>query len=159
MNKPTIPPTKDIPRLTGKSDWGPWNLAIINLITNQQVYSHISDGLDDGATYDPLFIPTYPPVIHPASNQQEHDEFTAWWAQDGIASHILLSRLADPVLYSIPNANPHLGQCHSARDIYNSLHQTYGLGDYNSAMSLENKLRVLTANPSKDLLDLGNLTT
>ena len=32
---PTLPSTKDLPKLTGKRDWGAWNVAITNLILNQ----------------------------------------------------------------------------------------------------------------------------
>ncbi|PPQ82886.1 hypothetical protein CVT26_007527 [Gymnopilus dilepis] len=142
--RPSLPSTKEIPKLTGKSDWGPWHTAVVNLITNQQVYNHISDGLDDGAAYDPLFLPTYPPVVHPNSTPQELNAFNDWWAQDGIAAHILLSRLADSVTNSIPAPNQRLGQRRSARDIYTVLRLIYGIGDYNSAMTLENKIRALT---------------
>jgi len=141
---PTLPSTKDVPRLAGKSDWGTWNTAITTLIKNQQVFSHISDGLAPGARYNPIFIPSFPPAINPQSSPADMDEFTHWWSMDGIASHILCSTIDASILNSIPTPNARLGECRTARDVYDFLRQHYGSGDYNSVANLESKLRALS---------------
>ncbi|KDR67710.1 hypothetical protein GALMADRAFT_79643, partial [Galerina marginata CBS 339.88] len=160
--KPSLPSTKDIPKLTGKNDWGPWHQAVTDLIANQQVYDHISDGLVNGARFEPSFIPTYPPDVHQNSSQAELAAYNTWWAMDGLAAHVLLSRLSESVLNSIPRANPLLGQRRSARDIMASLRQNYGAGDYSAASAIENKIRGLTCsavggNPGLSVADFISL--
>jgi len=61
---PALPSTKDVPKLTGKSDWGTWNMAMTTLIINQLVFGHISDDLDPGARFNPDLAPSLPPIIH-----------------------------------------------------------------------------------------------
>ena len=141
---PTLPSTKDIPKLTGKNDWGPWNTAVTNLIVNQLVFGHISDDLDPGARYDPDLLPSLPPVIHPNSSAADREEFTHWWSMDGLASHILCSTIDMAILNSLPMPNVRLGERRTARSVYAFLRQHYGSGDYNSVANIETKLRALS---------------
>jgi hypothetical protein len=141
---PTLPSTKDIPKLATKGDWGTWNTAITTLITNQQVFGHISDGLAPGARYDPTFVPSFPPAIYPHSSQADVDDFTHWWSMDGIASHVLCSTIEASILNSLPIPNVRLGERRTARDIYTFLRHHYGCGDYNSVANIELKLRSLS---------------
>jgi hypothetical protein len=141
---PTLPSTKDIPKLTGKNDWGSWNTAVTNLIVNQLVFGHISDDLDPGARYDPDLLPSLPPVIHPNSSAADREEFTHWWSMDGLASHILCSTIDTAILNSLPMPNVRLGERRTARSVYAFLRQHYGSGDYNSVANIETKLRALS---------------
>jgi len=141
---PTLPSTKDVPKLAWKSDWGTWNMAITTLITNQQVFGHISDGLAPGARYDPTFIPSFPPDVYPHSPPNDMDEFTCWWSMDGIASHILCSTIDASILNCLPVPNARLGEHRTARDVYTFLRQHYGSGDYNSVVNIKFKLCALS---------------
>jgi transposase InsO family protein len=141
---PTLPSTKDVPKLTGKSDWGAWNTAVTTLIANQLVFGHISDDLDPGARFDPDLVPSLPPVIHPNSPPADLDEYSHWWSMDGIASHILCSTVDAAILNSLPMPNTRLGERRTARNVYAFLRQHYGSGDYNSVANIEFKLRTLS---------------
>jgi hypothetical protein len=148
-SKFTLPSTKDIPLLTGKHDWGLWHSAVRTLILNTNLLGHIADELLPGASYDPGLWPTYPPVIHLDFSQSELHCFSEWWSQDGIASHILTSRLLSSVLGSLPIANERMGQHHSARHVYFTLRQQFGAGDYSAVMVIEARLRQLRCLPTQ----------
>ena len=156
---PTLPSTKDIPKLTGKSDWGKWNTAVVTFITNQQVFGHISDGLALGARYDPTFIPSFPPTVYPQSLQADVAEFTHWWSMDGIASHILCSTIESSILNSLPIPNSRLGERRTARDIYTFLQHHYGSGNYNSVANVETKLRAIACGTGTDLITVQEYIT
>ena len=143
-----LPSTKDIPLLTGKHDWGLWYSAVSSLILCSNLLSHIADDLLPGAAYDPDLWPTYPPVIQPDSSPDECMEFSNWWTQDGVVTHILTSRLSPAVLSSLPVANLRLAQRRSAREIYRTLRTNYGAGDYSAVMIIEAKLRQLRCLPT-----------
>jgi hypothetical protein len=140
---PSLPSTKDLPKLMGKRDWGAWNTAITNLILNQHVYNHISDGLKPGACYILALIPMYEPPIHLGSTQAELEENDLWWSMDGIVSHILTSAIDTSILNSLPILNIELGEQRTAHDIYGFLCLHYGSGDYNSIINIETRLRRL----------------
>ena len=61
--KITLPSTKDIPILTGKHDWGPWDMAIWTLINCSNLLSHVHKDMLPGALYDLDLEPTFPSVI------------------------------------------------------------------------------------------------
>jgi Reverse transcriptase (RNA-dependent DNA polymerase) len=145
----SLPSTKDIPLLTGKHDWGPWHSAVSSLVLCSNLLNHIADDLLPGAAYDPDLWPTYPPVIQPESSPEELTEFSTWWSRDGIATHILTSHLLPTVLSSLPVANLRLAQRRSARDIYRTLWNNYGAGDYSAVMIIEAKLRQLCCLPTR----------
>ena len=145
----SLPSTKDVPILTGKHDWGPWHSAVRTLTLNANLLGHISDNPLPGAIFDPGLWPTYPPVIHQHSTQPEIQAFTDWWSRDGLASHILTSRLSSAVLGSLPIANERMGHRRSARTVYNTLRHQYGAGDYSAVMLIEARLRQLRCMPSR----------
>ena len=145
----SLPSTKDIPVLTGKHDWGPWHSAVRTLTLNANLLGHISDNPLPGAVYDPGLWPTYPPIINQHSTQPEVQAFTDWWSRDGLASHILTSRLSSAVLGSLPIANERMGHRRSARTVYNTLRHQYGAGDYSAVMVIEARLRQLRCLPSR----------
>jgi Reverse transcriptase (RNA-dependent DNA polymerase) len=145
----SLPSTKDIPLLTGKHDWGPWHSAVSSLVLCSNLLSHIADDLLPGAAYDPDLWPTYPPVLQPSSSPEERTEFSNWWSRDGVATHILVSRLSPTVLGSLPIANLRLAQRRSARDVYRALRSNYGAGDYSAVMIIETKLRQLRCLPTR----------
>ena len=118
---PSFPSTKDIPILTGKHDWGPWHSAVRSLILNANLLGHIADDPFPGALYDPGLSPTYPPVLHRGSTHDEVQTFTDWWSRDGLASHVLTSRLSPAVLGCLPVANERMGHRRSARAVYTTL--------------------------------------
>ena len=105
----SLPSTKDVPLLTGKHDWGPWHSAVRTLILNANLLGHIADDPLPGAAFDPGLWPTYPPTVHQRSSHADLQTFTDWWSRDGIASHILTSRLSSSVLGSLPIANERMG--------------------------------------------------
>lgn len=72
------------------------------LIMNANLLGHIADNPYPGATYDPGLWPTYPPIVHQGSSSAQLQAFTDWWSRDGIASHILTSRLSPSVLGCLP---------------------------------------------------------
>lgn len=117
----SLPSTKDVPILTGKHDWGPWHSAVRTLILNANLLGHIADDPLPGAIFDPGLRPTYPPAIHQRSTHAELQSFTEWWSHDGLASHILTSRLSPSVLGSLPIPNKSMGQRRSARTVYLTL--------------------------------------
>ena len=145
----TLPSTKDIPILTGKHDWGPWHSAARTLILNANLLGHIADEPLPGANFDPGLWPTYPPAVHRMSTQAELQLFTDWWSRDGLASHILTSRLSSSVLGSLPIANERMGLRRSARTVYLTLRHQFGAGDYSSVMVIEARLRQLRCLPTR----------
>ena len=145
----SLPSTKDVPLLTGKHDWGPWHLAVRTLILNANLLGHIADDPLPGAIFDPGLWPTYPPSVTQRSSHAEIQSFNDWWSRDGIASHILTSRLSTSVLGSLPIANDRMGHRRSARAVYFTLRHQYGAGDYSAVMIIEAKLRQLRCLPAR----------
>ena len=105
----SLPSTKDVPLPTGKHDWGPWHLAVRTLILNANILGHIVDDPLLGAVYDPGLWPTYPPSVNQRSSQVELQSFNDWWSRNGVASHILTSRLSSCV-----GQPPHCQQTHGS---------------------------------------------
>ena len=155
----SLPSTKDVPLLSGKHDWGPWHSAIRTLIINANLLGHIADDPYPGATYDPGLWPTYPPVVHQASTPAQLQSFTDWWSRDGIASHILTSRLSPSVLGCLPLANERMGQRRSSRTVYLTLRHQYGAGDYSAVMVIEARLRHLKCLPTRGGVRLNDFIT
>src|ERR1700678_1906884 len=145
----TLPSTKDVPILTGKHDWGPWHASVRALILNANLLGHIADDPLPGAIYDPGLWPTYPPTVHHRSTHVELQTFAEWWSRDGMASHILTSRLSPSVLGSLPIPNERMGQRRSARTVYHTLRHQYGAGDYSAVMVIEARLRQLRCLPTR----------
>jgi hypothetical protein len=146
---PSLPSTKDVPILTGKHDWGPWHSAVRTLIINANLLGHIADEPLPGAIFDPGLWPTYPPPIQRGSNEHQIQAFTDWWSRDGLASHVLTSRLSPSVLGCLPIPNDRLGQRRSARSVYLTLRHQFGAGDYSAVMVIEAKLRQLRCLPTR----------
>ena len=145
----TLPSTKDVPILTGKHDWGPWHSAVRTLILNANLLGHIADAPLPGAVFDPGLWPTHPPIVHQRSSPAELQHFTDWWSRDGMASHVLTSRLSPSVLGSLPIANERMGHRRSARSVYYTLRHQYGAGDYSAVMIIEARLRQLRCLPTR----------
>src|SRR5271168_4701680 len=145
----TLPSTKDVPILTGKHDWGPWHASVRALILNANLLGHIADDPLPGAVFDPGLWPTYPPTVHQQSSLVELQAFADWWSRDGLASHILTSRLSPSVLGSLPIPNERMGQRRSARTVYLTLWHQYGAGDYSAVMVIEARLRQLRCLPTR----------
>ena len=145
----SLPSTKNLPTLTGKHDWGPWHSAVRTLILNANLLGHIADDPLPGAIYDPGLWPTYPPTIHQRSTHNELQSFTEWWSHDGLASHILTSRLSPTVLGCLPIPNERMGQRRSARTVYFTLRHQYRAGDYTAVMVIEARLRQLRCWPTR----------
>src|ERR1700678_786777 len=118
-------------------------------ILNSNLLDHIADEPLPGACFDPRLWPTYPPVVHRGSTHNELQSFTDWWSRDGIASHILTSRLNPSVLGCLPIANERLGHRRSARVVYNTLRHQCGAGDYSAVMVIEARLRQLRCLPTR----------
>ncbi|KAG7095152.1 hypothetical protein E1B28_005931 [Marasmius oreades] len=56
----------------------------------------------------------FPPMLSPISSIQDYQLWMIFWARDGVASHILMSRLAQTVAVTLPPAfDPTSGQRHS----------------------------------------------
>ena len=155
----SLPSTKDVPLLTGKHDWGPWHSAVRTLIVNPNLLGHIADDPHPGAAYDPGLWPTYPPVVHRDSTLEQLQSFTDWWSRDGLASHILTSRLSPSVLGCLPIANERMGQRRSSRTVYLTLHYQYGAGDYSAVMVIEARLRNLKCLPTRGGVRLTDFIT
>jgi hypothetical protein len=102
---------------------------VCTLILNSNLLGHIADDPLPGASFDPGLWQTYPPVVHRGSTHDELQSFTDWWARDGLASHILTSRLNPSVLGCLPITNERMGQRRSARVVYNTLRHQFGAGD------------------------------
>ena len=152
----SLPSTKDVPILNGKHDWGPWHSAVRTLILNSNLLRHIADDPLPGAIFDPGLWPTHPPVIHQGSSHSELQSFSDWWSRDGLASHVLTSRLSSSILGSLPIANERMGQRRSARTVYFTLRHQYGAGDYSSMMIIEACLRQLRCLPSRGGVRVGD---
>ena len=144
----SLPSTKDVPLLTGKHDWGPWHSSVRTLILNANLLGHIADEPLPGVIFDPGLWPTYPPTVHQHSTQADIQTFTDWWSRDGLASHILTSRLSPSVLGSLPIANERMGHRCSARTVYLTLRHHYSTGDYSAVMVIEACLRQLRCLPA-----------
>ena len=155
----SLPSTKDVPLLTGKHDWGPWHSSVRTLIINANLLGHIADDPLPGALFDPGLWPTYPPSIHRWSTQNELRSFAEWWSRDGLASHILTSRLSSSVLGSLPVANERMGLRRSARAVYLNLRHHYGAGDYSAVMVIEARLRQLRCLPSRGGVRVADFIT
>jgi hypothetical protein len=101
----SLPSTKDVPILTGKHDWGPWHSAVRTMILNANLLGHIADDPLPGAIFDPGLWPTYPPIVYRRSSHTDLQSFSDWWTRDGLAGHVLTSRLSPSVLGSLPISN------------------------------------------------------
>jgi hypothetical protein len=145
----SLPSTKDVPLLSGKHDWGPWHSAVRTLVMNANLLGHIADDPLPGASYDPGLWPTYPPAVHQRSTQAEIQMFTDWWTRDGLASHILTSRLTSSVLGCLPIANERMGHRRSSRTVYHILRHQFGAGDYSAVMVIEARLQQLKCLPAR----------
>ena len=156
---PSLPSTKDVPILSGKHDWGPWHSAVRTLILNANLLGHIADDPLPGAAYDPGLWPTYPPVVHRGSTPHDVQVFNDWWSRDGLASHILTSRLSPSVLGCLPLANERMGQRRSSRTIYITLRHQFGAGDYSAVMVIEARLRQLKCLPARGGVRLSEFIT
>ncbi|KAF9031620.1 hypothetical protein BJ165DRAFT_1358204, partial [Panaeolus papilionaceus] len=153
--KPTLPSTKDIPLLKDASTWNSWYDSVYNYLTNLGVFNHVCPPTDGSVTVvDPQFIPTYPPPLYADSSPDEIALHTAWWAEDGIASHIITSRLSDDVRASIPKPSASRAERLSARNAFAVLQELYGQGDYVSTSIAMEKLRTLRfpSDEAKDAL-------
>ena len=75
--------------------------------------------------------------------------YSEWWNHDKVAAYILTSRLSPSVLGTIPIANSQLGQCRSARNIYVTLKNNYGAGNYSAVMAIETCLCRLRCLPTR----------
>jgi len=140
----TLPTVTHIPLLTGWSDWGPWFAAVGNHIGNLGLIPHVCDDPKQGDPFDPGRIPTYPPVITMLSTQAELSAWESWWRSDGIAGHILTSRLSASAHSQLLVFNPLSGpQRRTAREVFGHLHRLFGGGDYTSSSALKNQLRYL----------------
>ena len=143
-SKPSLPSTKDIPLLSGASTWTPWNTQVRALIMHSGAFSHIADTPTIAQVFDPDLIPSYPPdSLTITSTTADYETFSNWWTTDGIASHILTTRLSADVNSSVPLPNERAGERRSARFIYETLRRLYGCGDFASAAVVEEKLRGL----------------
>src|SRR6202522_3275888 len=145
----SLPSTKDVPLLSGKHDWAPWHSAVRALIINANLLGHIADDPLPGASFDPGLWPTYPPTVHPRSKQDKIRSFTEWWTCDGLASHILTSRVAPSVLGCLPIANERMGHRRSSRTVYATLRHQFGAVDYSAVMLIEARLRQLRCLPTR----------
>ena len=116
---------------------------------NANLLGHIADDPLPGAVFDPGLWPTHPPTVHQRSTHAELQHFTDWWSRDGLASHILTSRLSPSVLGSLPIANERMGHRRSARTVYFTLRHQYGAGDYSAVMIIEARLRQLKCLPTR----------
>ena len=145
----SLPSTRDVPVLTGKHDWGPWHASVCTLILNANLLGHIADDPLPGAVFDPGLWPMYPPTVHQQSSLVELQSFADWWSRDGLASHILTSRLSPSVLGSLPIPNERMGQRRSARTVYLTLRHQYGAGDYSAVMVIEARLCQLECLPTR----------
>jgi hypothetical protein len=119
------------------------------LILNANLLGHIADDPLPGAVFDPGLWPTYPPTVHQQSTNVELQSFTDWWTRNGLASHVLTSRLSPAVLGSLPIPNERMGQRRSARTVYLTLRHQYGSGDYLAVMVIEARLRQLRCLPTR----------
>jgi hypothetical protein len=144
-SSPTALPTvTHIPLLTGRSDWGPWFVAVGNHIGNLGLIPHVCDDPKPDDPFDPSRIPTYPPVITALSTQAELSFWDSWWRSDGIAAHILTSRLSVSARSQLPVSNPLAGpQRRTAREVFGHLRRLFGGGDYTSSSALKTQLRNL----------------
>jgi hypothetical protein len=144
-SSPTALPTvTHIPLLTGRSDWGPWFAAVGNHIGNLSLIPHVCDDPKPDDPFDPSRIPTYPPVITALSTQAELSFWDSWWRSDGIAAHILTSRLSASARSQLPVSNPLAGpQRRTAREVFGHLRRLFGGGDYTSSSALKTQLRNL----------------
>ena len=155
----SLPSTKDVPLLSGKHDWGPWHSAVRTLILNANLLGHIADDPYPGAVFDPGLWPTHPPVVNQGSTPAQLQSFTDWWSRDGIASHILTSRLSPSVLGCLPLANERMGHRRSSRTVYLTLRHQYGAGDYSVVMVIEARLRQLRCLPARGGVRLAEFIT
>ncbi|KAF8186011.1 hypothetical protein BJ912DRAFT_475832 [Pholiota molesta] len=146
---PALPNTKNIPLLTGRTDWGGWHDGVIALLIHSGVLNHVnSPTINPGTYYPPNFVPTYPPIVSTLSSVDEKQTSALWWSRDQIASYIILSRLSPTVRNVIPSRDPNSPVQLSARDFYERLKQYYGGGDYGTAMLVAAKLRTWYCGPS-----------
>jgi hypothetical protein len=116
---------------------------------NANLLGHIADDPLPGAAYDPGLWPTYPPAVHRGSSQADIQLFTEWWSRDGLASHILTSRLSTSALGCLPIANERMGQRRSSRIVYSILRHQFGAGDYSAVMLIEARLCQLKCLPTR----------
>ena len=79
----------------------------------------------------------------------EYASFLAWWKADGVASHIISSRLAPHVSSIIPPDEDDDGNPCTARIMLTALRDAFGLVDYAHAAALKERLFAIRATAPK----------
>jgi hypothetical protein len=146
-SRDTFPNVSNISLLTAHKDWGTWHEAVLTLLDNLTISNHICDPLSPYLTIvDPDLIPSYPPVLRLDHTPNELAAWSAWWKADGIASHILTSRLSESVRGVLPpRCDPSSGAKRTAREVLHVLQKNFGIGDWSHASTLKSRLFALKA--------------
>jgi len=99
--------------------------------------------------------PSYPPALPDEPLAGELEEYDSWWQDDGIARHILCSRLGPGPWSVVPlKRNVHGTPVSTARDVFHILCETYGGGDHSSAGELKDQLIALHCGSTRDSVQL-----
>ncbi|EAU89547.2 hypothetical protein CC1G_02436 [Coprinopsis cinerea okayama7 len=144
-----LPSTESIPKLTGRENFRAWFEALESAALSANVYPHIASEPSEGAPYDPISIPTYPPSVAPDSPPHVLAFYQQWWQKDNVASHLVTAKLSDTIRLQIPTKS--LNRRMPAREILREVQKIYGVVDYTSALVLVSEITNLTCNGEKKL--------
>ncbi|KAK0463156.1 uncharacterized protein EV420DRAFT_1639248 [Desarmillaria tabescens] len=122
------------------------NSHLIQNTYNYYLLHIIEDLLPGVVVLNPMRVPSYPPVLHDASMQQDWDAFMAWHRKDAAMIHILMSRLSADVSAILPMVNDHggAGSEYTMRTLLAILHKHFGLGQPVQAHATWEVLRTYT---------------
>ena len=100
-----LPTVSHIPILSGWSDFNAWNNGVRSLILYLGYTGHIASQPAPGVVPDSDGVPSYPPNLSTPPSMAEITALCAWWEEDNIVSHILMTRLASAVFSILPYAD------------------------------------------------------
>jgi hypothetical protein len=133
----TLPSVTHISILTSKSDFYAWDEGVTSLLQHLGLLGHI---LDPGKPLDhsrPDRVPVPEPVLTAMPTPQELAASKRWWEDDNVAQHVLMARLGSTLRGLVPSSSI---ANRSARTIYSTLTQYFGLSSFADGSELHRSL-------------------
>lgn len=122
------------------------------MLRHVNVWDHVCDPPPHGAAYEPRNIPSHQPVLLPGHPPEALVQYNAWWRADGLASHILLSRVSPAAQRLIPNViNLTSATSVTARTTWNSMFGLFSGGDWGTSTAVRERLQTMVCSPGRVL--------
>ncbi|KAG6875355.1 hypothetical protein C0992_004191 [Termitomyces sp. T32_za158] len=141
-----LPSLATIPFLKTAVDWVPWFAAVSRLIASIGLRGHICRIPAPGDLIDPTSCAVLPPHYDFESTPEEAENYRIFWANDEVADHVLVGKLAPEIAHSLPPK--HGGQfdmpIRTARDTLAFLKKRFSVGSAATADLTKDKVFALS---------------